>query len=173
VAVHDLTIHPRENDLVLGTYGRALWVGNMQVLRELGSETLAQPAYLFEIKPTTRYNFGTQGMNYALGGDKYLRVPNEPEALTVNYWLGAEGTTARLTVSDTSGVVVRQVAGTSRRGLNRVVIPFVPGGGRGRGGRGAADPAGSSQLQPGRYTVTLEAAGLRLTKAAVVRERIH
>src|SRR5262249_39673621 len=29
IPVHDLTIHPRENDLAIATYGRSLWVGNM------------------------------------------------------------------------------------------------------------------------------------------------
>ena len=35
VAVHDLTIHPRENDLVIATYGRALWTGDITPLQEL------------------------------------------------------------------------------------------------------------------------------------------
>ena len=26
VAVHDVIVHPRENDLILATHGRALWV---------------------------------------------------------------------------------------------------------------------------------------------------
>ena len=43
---------------------------------------MARPVHLFEIKPATRYDFGTQGMNYALGGDKYLRIPNEPEGIS-------------------------------------------------------------------------------------------
>ena len=38
VAVHDLTIHPRENDLVLGTYGRAFWAGDISPLQELSRE---------------------------------------------------------------------------------------------------------------------------------------
>lgn len=185
VPVHDLTIHPRENDLVLATYGRALWVGNMQPLRELSAETLARPAFLFEIRPAARYAFGTQGTNYALGGDKYLRVPNEPEGVAATYWLSAEGSPpARISVSDASGAVAREVTGPSHRGLNHVVIPFAQGGGRGRGGAGGTGLPGSGRggrgdatlsgtvLVSGSYTVTLEAGGLRLTRPAVVRERI-
>jgi len=170
VAVHDLLIHPRENDLVIATYGRALWTGSMLPLRELSAETLAQPVHLFDIKTATRYDFGTQGMNYALGGDKYLRVPNEPEGIVVNYSLGADGTAARIVVTDSAGAVARTVNGPAKRGLNRVVIPIQAFGGRGRGGRGGAGGSESGAvLTPGKYTVTLEVGGQHLTKTAVVR----
>ena len=42
---------------------------------------LDKPAHLFDIEPRARYGFSDQGMNYHLFGDKYLEVPNEPEAL--------------------------------------------------------------------------------------------
>ena len=58
---------------MLATYGRALWVGNMLAAARADAEVLRARVHLFEIKPATRYDFGTQGMNYALGGDKYLR----------------------------------------------------------------------------------------------------
>jgi hypothetical protein len=35
VAVHDLLIHPREGDLVLGTYGRGFWTGDITPLQQL------------------------------------------------------------------------------------------------------------------------------------------
>jgi hypothetical protein len=109
-------------------------------------------------------------MNYALGGDKYLRVPNDPEGIVVNYSLAREGTAASLMVTDSAGAVLRTVNGTTKHGLNRVVIPFQVGGGRGRGGRGAGGADGVA-LVPGKYTVTLDVGGQRLTKAAVVRPR--
>ena len=34
------TIHPRENDLVLGTYGRAFWTGDITPLQELSAKVL-------------------------------------------------------------------------------------------------------------------------------------
>jgi hypothetical protein len=190
VAVHDLTIHPRENDLVVGTYGRTLWVGNMQPLRELTAELPTRAAYLFDMKPAVRYDFGTQGMNYALNGDKYIRVPNEPEGISVYYWLGGgDSTRVQIAVSDSMGTVVRRVSATGRRGVNRVVIPFQPPGqGRGRGapptgvaaagggrgaGRGGSPSAENAVLSVGRYSVTIDVGDDRLTKPAIVRERIQ
>jgi len=183
VPVHDLKIHPRESDIVLATYGRALWQANMLPLRDLTGDVLSRPAFLFDIKPAARYEFGTQGMNYALGGDKYLRVPNEPEGIAITYSLAANDS-VHVTVTDSAGGVARQINASGRRGLNHLVIPFASFGGRGRfgggggagggRGRGGVAPANAGRpLVPGRYTVTLEAAGQRLTKPAVVRDRIR
>jgi photosystem II stability/assembly factor-like uncharacterized protein len=167
VAVHDLTIHPRENDLVLGTYGRAFWVGHISPLQELSAALLEEPAHLFEIEPRARYDFSEQGMNYHLFGDKYVEVPNEPEALAVNYYLKADaGAAARITVKDFSGAVVRTLDGPAKAGLNRALVPLGSGGGRGRGG------AALTPLAVGDYTVTLDVGGQALTRPARVRERI-
>jgi hypothetical protein len=171
VAVHDLTIHPRERDLVLATYGRALWTGDISPLEELTPDVLSQPAHLFNIKPRARYGFSTQGANYPLFGDKYLEVPNEPDALVVNYYLrDAAAPAPHITLTDAGGHVVRQIDGGARAGLNRALVSFTGGGGgRGRG----AGPAAATTLTPGDYTVTLTVAGQTLTKAAHVRERIR
>jgi hypothetical protein len=43
VPVHDLTIHPRENDLALGTYGRGIFLADITHLQELSADVLAKP----------------------------------------------------------------------------------------------------------------------------------
>ena len=170
VAVHDLTVHPRERDLVLGTYGRAIWVGDISPLQELTPETLASQAYLFDIEPRARYDFRAIG-NYHLFGDGYLEVPNEPDAIVINYLLAADAAApAKVTVRDFAGRVVRELEGPAKRGLNTVLWPIGAGGrGFGAGGRGA-QPAAPPTV--GDYTVTLEVAGETLTKPARVRERL-
>jgi ligand-binding sensor domain-containing protein len=40
VAVHDLLIHQKTGDLVLGTHGRSLYVGNIKYLQQLSAELL-------------------------------------------------------------------------------------------------------------------------------------
>ena len=54
VAFHDLTIHPRENDLVMGTYGRAVWVGDITPLQDLSPATLDKTAHLFDYRAARR-----------------------------------------------------------------------------------------------------------------------
>ncbi len=177
VAVHDLTIHPRENDLVLGTYGRAIWIGDFTPVQELSAETLNKNAHLFDVEPRARYGFQAIG-NYNLYGDKYIEIPNEPDALIINYYLKADATgAARVSISDVSGRAIRTVDGPARRGLNRVQIPL-GGGGRGGPGGGAAGGGGrgagpGGALNVGEYLVTIEVAGEKISKPARVRERIR
>ena len=180
VAVHDLTIHPRENDLVIATYGRALWSGDITPLQELSADVLDRPAYLFDVEAKARYGFSTQGMNYHLFGDRYLQVPNEPEAFAINYYVRAEaGSRARITVKDGGGNIVREVEGPAKRGLNRALVPLAGGGGRGGAGNGGGQAArgrGAAPTPPlatGDYVVTLDVAGVTLSKPARVRARIE
>ncbi|HYN10191.1 MAG TPA: hypothetical protein VES67_22585 [Vicinamibacterales bacterium] len=169
VAVHDLTVHPREGDLVLGTYGRAIWVGDITPLQELTAEIMAKTVHLFDIEPRARYGFSAIG-NYNLYGDKYIEIPNEPEALIVNYYLRSDATgNARVTVTDATGRAVRTVDGPGRRGLNRAVINLAAGG----GGRGGPPAAGGGGLATGDYVISLEVAGEKLTKPGRVRDRIR
>jgi hypothetical protein len=174
VAVHDLTIHPRENDLVIATYGRAFWTGDITPLQELSAEVLDKPAYLFDVEPRARYGFSTQGMNYHLFGDKYLEVLNEPEALVVNYTLKADAAgPAKITLKDLTGKVLREVEGPAKAGLNHALVNLAGGGGgRGGGGRGRGAGPAVPPLAVGDYTVTVEVAGQTLTKPARVRARI-
>ena len=41
VPVHDLLVHPRERDLVVGTYGRGMYITNVSALQQLGPFHLA------------------------------------------------------------------------------------------------------------------------------------
>jgi photosystem II stability/assembly factor-like uncharacterized protein len=175
VAFHDLTIHPRENDLVMGTYGRAVWVGDITPLQDLTPEALEKNAHLFDVEPRARYGFGAIG-NYFLRGHSWLDAPNEPDAIVINYYMKNDvASGARVTVSEPGGRVVATLNGPARQGLNRVQWSIGAGGGRGGGGgggrAGGAGPAGPPPV--GDYVVTLEAGGEKMTKPARVRERIR
>jgi photosystem II stability/assembly factor-like uncharacterized protein len=184
VAVHDLLIHPRENDLVLGTYGRGFWTGDISPLQDLTPETLAANVHLFDIKPKAHYGFSTQGMNYRLFGNKYIEVPNEPDAMMINYWAkAASATPARITITDISGKQVAELTGEVKAGLNRVpwgmteVTAPPPGAAAGRGARaggagGGRGGGGGALVPPGDYLVTLEIGGDKQTKVGKVRDRI-
>jgi hypothetical protein len=123
-------------------------------------------------------------MNYHLFGDKFIEVPNEPDALVINYYVKAGSTEqARIRLADASGGAVREIQGPARAGLNRVQISLAGGGGgRGGAGGGGAAAAGRGRgagaapagpLAVGEYTVTVEVAGQTLTKPARVRDRIR
>jgi hypothetical protein len=168
VAVHDLTIHPRENDLVLGTYGRGIFVADITPLQELSAEVLGKPFHLFAPEPRTPYNFRALG-NYHLFGHAYIEVPNEPDAIQITYYLRAKADSgARITVHDIKGEAIGQLKGPAEAGINRVPWNMRAGSApTGRGGRG-----GGPTLPPGDYRITVEAGGQTLTTVGRIRERI-
>ena len=171
VPVHDLTIHPRENDLVLGTYGRGIFLGDITHLQELSTAVLDKPFHLFAVEPRTAYNFRAQG-NFHLFGNAYIEVPNEPDALIVNYALRArDAAGARVTIADFKGNELAQLKGPAEAGLNRVPWNMragaAPAGGR--GGRGGVGPT----LPAGEYRITVEVAGQKETTVGRIRERLR
>ena len=52
-AVRSLVVHPRDRELVVGTFGRAIWIGDVSVIEQLES-ALAQPTFLFEVEAGDR-----------------------------------------------------------------------------------------------------------------------
>jgi hypothetical protein len=119
VAVHDLVIHPRENDLVVGSYGRGIWIADISLLQELNAELLRKPAHLFGVEPRPRLADEAWG-NYELYGDRYLTTENEKNALIVGYWLRDEVPSLRLVIRDRAGKVMQEIEGPRTRGLHRI-----------------------------------------------------
>ncbi|MEX2272075.1 MAG: hypothetical protein WD690_11410 [Vicinamibacterales bacterium] len=177
VPVHDLTVHPRENDLVLGTYGRAIWIGDITPLQQARPAMFTGAAHAFDIEPRARYGFGSIG-NYNLYGVKYIEVPNEPDALVIQYWVREKAAApAKITVADAGGKVLSELTGPAEAGLNRVLWAMRPGSGatgrRGGGGGGGRGGPPAAPLPPGDYQIQIEVAGQTFTKTGTIRERIE
>ncbi len=49
VAVHDLVVHPEENELVLGTHGRSFWKAGVGELQQLDETIMAKALHAFAI----------------------------------------------------------------------------------------------------------------------------
>ncbi|MGH1435557.1 MAG: WD40/YVTN/BNR-like repeat-containing protein [Lewinella sp.] len=47
--VHDIVIHPRDKDIIIGTHGRSLYRASARELQALTSEVLAEAVHLFKI----------------------------------------------------------------------------------------------------------------------------
>ena len=62
VAVHDIVIHPRDRDLVVGTHGRSIFVfDDISPLEQMTPQVLAKPAHLFDIRPATAFKWKKAG----------------------------------------------------------------------------------------------------------------
>jgi len=170
VKVTDLVIHPRENDLVVATYGRGAYVVDITPLQELTAAVLDEDVHLFDIEPRTQRVTGGMG-NYQLLGDSHLFTPNEPNAVVISYHLKAKADGAvTITVADPYGTVLAGLTGKGEAGLNTVTWGMRAQKSGAKPGRGPGF-AGGGLVGPGEYVVTLEAAGKKLSKKAVIRYR--
>ncbi|HDT14356.1 MAG TPA: hypothetical protein ENO03_08395 [Candidatus Aminicenantes bacterium] len=171
VKITDLVIHPRENDLVIATYGRGAYVVDISPLQELTAAALDADAYLFDVEPTTQRVTGGIG-NYQLLGDSHLFTPNEPNAVAVNYHLKTKAERpVKVTIADAAGAVLAELTGKGEAGLNTVLWGMRVQRPGAKPGRPAGFGGGRSLVEPGEYIVTLEAAGKKLEKRAVIRYR--
>jgi photosystem II stability/assembly factor-like uncharacterized protein len=168
--VYDLLIHPRENDLVVATHGRGIFVTDITPLQEMSGELLQKDAHLFKVEPKIqwRYKSGKQ-----VAGDRQFVVPNERVGIVVNYYLKnkVEGQ-VRIVVSDPFGQELASIRGKNEAGLQQVVwnmrrkLTEEEQAAQRQGGYRMRQ---APYVEPGAYVVTLEAGGAKLTRKAVVR----
>ncbi|MBR9921315.1 MAG: glycosyl hydrolase [Bacteroidetes bacterium] len=110
VAVHDVVVHPGAKDLVVGTHGRSIYVGNVEELELLASaEFDLAGLHLSELEAVKhRSSWG--------GSWSQWREPNIPEVKLPVY--SPKGGTARLTVTTENGTEVMGRDLELEKGLN-------------------------------------------------------
>ncbi|HJT15813.1 MAG TPA: hypothetical protein VJ853_00420 [Thermoanaerobaculia bacterium] len=122
VPVDDIAIHPRDNDLVLATHGRSIWIfDDLTPFQEWSDAITNEDLHLFDIRPATEYRIFNRGGNT---GHEIFLGPNPPLGAVIDYYLKTkpgEKERVKITVTDKSGKVVRELDGTKDVGLNRVV----------------------------------------------------
>jgi photosystem II stability/assembly factor-like uncharacterized protein len=167
-AVHDLLVHARENDLVVGTHGRGIFIADVSPLQELDDKVLAESVHLFAVKPKVRRTT-TASMFDAFSGHRFFSAPNEPEGLVIHYYLKDEAVEKpKITISDSSGKSLRSLTGVTARGIHSVVWNMrAP---RSRGPQAQAEVQTGPSLGFTEYLVTLELGDTKLTQKAVVRD---
>ncbi|MFC1627515.1 WD40/YVTN/BNR-like repeat-containing protein [Gemmatimonadota bacterium] len=120
VPVDDLLIHPRENDLIIGTHGRSIWViDDLTPLMEMNDEVATSPLHLFSIRRATEWQ---ERKSTSYRGQGAYAAAQPPEGAIINYWLGEDvEDPVSIEVLDLSGRVVRNLEGNGGKGMQRVV----------------------------------------------------
>jgi photosystem II stability/assembly factor-like uncharacterized protein len=86
VAIHDMVIQSRENDLVLGTHGRGFWIlDDINLLEELTSETLAGDSHLARVQPALQLHYLRKGRDSQ--GQGFYAAPNPPGGAIIDYFI--------------------------------------------------------------------------------------
>ena len=90
IPARDLLIHEREDDLVVGTFGRSIYVlDDISPLRSVTEEMLEGEAQLFPVRrawwymPQHELNFGPRGYQ----GHGYYQAENPPFGAVITYYL--------------------------------------------------------------------------------------
>ncbi len=91
VAVRDLEIQRRESDLVVGTFGRGIYVlDDYSPLRAITASSIEEPAQLFQPRSSWMYRT-TYELGYrqkAFQGDNFYSADNPPNGAMLSYHLG-------------------------------------------------------------------------------------
>ena len=120
VAVHDIQIHPRDKDLVIGTHGRGVWIIDDIRCLEAMPESMNNAPLLFPVKAATLFSLRNSVEDYS---DPGFAAPNPPYGACLTFYLKDKpGATDKLTLTilDAQGKEVRVLKTTPDKGINRV-----------------------------------------------------
>jgi hypothetical protein len=173
--VDDILVHPRDNDLIVATHARSIWIADditpLQQMTSVGTEDVV----LFDIRPAIAYLTDRQ-RGQQTGGQKAFVGENPQRGTTVNYFLKSAATgEVKITIADATGKTIRTLDGTKDQGISRVNWNLGPQplgrGGAGFGG-GFGGGRGAASVDAGTYLVTLAVGGKTYTKPLTVLQDI-
>jgi len=181
VSTYDLAIQEREADLVIATFGRALWIlDDIRPLRKLAASKglLNKDFVAFDSRNVVQAQFkNAPGYEWSTWG--IWDADNRPASAPISYFIKASSDTSAKAKKDSVVVkiyndkneVIRNLRWAADSGFNRAYWGMeekgyrTPGAGGGRrmggggGGRGGAEPGGQQAL-PGTYKVVLAYKGI-------------
>ena len=150
VPVDDLAIHPRENDLILGTHGRSIWIADdIAPLSTLDASVFEQDLHVFPVRDAVAWRIYNHKGNT---GHQFFIADNPPEGALLHIYAKEAGE-AGITITAADGSTVRSLKADLEPGLNRANWDLrhdspVPDSGQGFGG-----PPRGPRVLPGSYTV--------------------
>lgn len=174
VSTYDMVIHPREADLVIGTFGRSIWIlDDINPLREVartGGKVLNEKIATF--RPPSAVMASSKNLpGYYFRGDAIYEGTNRDISASITCYVSeVKDERLKVEISDTDGIVVRNFESDLKKGFNRISWRFdknpMPSAGqinrgnqndqenRGRQFRGPGGGSGAKVL-PGEYSVKL------------------
>ena len=153
----DLAIQRREEDLIVGTFGRGAYIlDDYTALRDITSASLGEEVRLYPLRDA--FLFDILGQVVAAWGDP--TTPNPPYGAMFTYSVGQPppgDTKLVLTIADDTGKQIRRIDLLKDAGVHRVAwdlrgeTPPAPAGARGgQGGAGGEAPPEAAQAFGGR-----------------------
>lgn len=90
VPIRDMVIHPLDNDLIIGTHGRSVYIlDDIQPLREISNAILTKRLHLFRVTDTYQFQTSYFSLGYLAPGDTEFRGENRPYGALITYAIGS------------------------------------------------------------------------------------
>jgi len=124
VAIHYLELHPKTNDLIMGTHGRGIIIlDNITPIRSLSNEIMTKNLHFFESKPYTmseKSSFGGTSSEVQFVGD------NPTSNAQIRYFLSKRHTFGKMTMEifDANGSLITTLQPGKQKGINTVEWSF-------------------------------------------------
>ena len=107
VRIDEVVIHPRDNAMVLGTHGRAIWVlDHLEPIQEYAAAKNTE-AKLFTPPPYAMFRRPARDRNYEFWGDQAFFGENPPQAAVLSWHLKKPAGEVKLKITDAAGREVR------------------------------------------------------------------
>jgi hypothetical protein len=168
VMVEALAMSYRQQDLVVGTHGRGVYVVPVGPVEEYTDSLLAQPVHLFDVAPA--YQFRWRDTRPSDGSAGFV-ADNPPRGAVISYYLrDAQADGVKLVVIGAAGDTLRTITGSGLPGLQQVTWDLSSERPR---PRGLGDPTSREELRrvpPGEYTVRLTVGPQTLERRIIVTE---
>jgi len=122
VPIDEIAVHPRDNDLILATHGRSIWILDDIAPIQHAVEATEGTSYLFEIRPSIEFNTSNERASYQ--GDRRFWGQNPEFGAGISYYMVEAPKEIRIEIRDGVGDVVRELSGENLKngraaGLNR------------------------------------------------------
>jgi len=160
VRIDEITLHPRDNAMLLATHGRAIWILDHLAPIQEWAAAQAADARLFSPAPAAMFRRPARDRNYEFWGDQTFFGQNPPQAAVLTWFLKRQVDSVALKITDAAGREVREISGQVLANSNKPgvqsacwdlrVQPLPPQQLGGAGGRGEGQaPAGGQPGAPG------------------------
>jgi len=114
VPVYEITLHPRDNDMIVATHGRAIWI--LDDLAPFQQYAAARSAgnQLFPVEPAVQRALADDRERVFEGNMIWLGQ-NPPFGARILYHLAAKADSVSLVISDAAGATVRTLRGNATK----------------------------------------------------------
>ena len=110
------------NDLVVGTYGRGIWIlDDISPLQQLDESIEKKESHLFDIKPSYRFQNVTSSLQMFPEASTGQDPPN---GASINYWLKEKQDDIEIIITNQKNDTIKTIKEKGSKGINRIWWDF-------------------------------------------------